>query len=454
MSTVVENLRKKHNIFTYKNFSYICKDNNLIITFSFSINPDIVFNPLITIKNVADKIKKVDKSFLDNLVFHLGLVEMLSYWKSTCAPEIFIKAGYLNQDQISWWKKLLINGMGEFFYQNKINFTGKDFISIVSSGDKIKKINPAQLDQNKYLTFIGGGKDSTVSLEVLKTLKVNQIVLSLNPTKASLETLKTGKCSDSIIVNRQIDERLLKLNQQGYLNGHTPFSAYLGFLGLISATLTGSANIVVSNERSSDEENITSLGQKINHQYSKSLEFEKIFRIYTAQYINPSFNYFSLVRPLWEIQITKIFSRYPKYFSQFKSCNRRSKQNSWCCQCPKCLSVFILLSPFLGKKTIEIFGKNLYQNLQLAPLLEKLSGLKNPKPFECVGTKEEIKIGLYLSIEQYKDRLPKLLTFAHENILKQEKELEKRTDRIMQSWGYDKFLSPEQKKIMKKIAYA
>ena len=30
---------------------------------------------------------------LDGLAFHVGLIELLSYWKTACAPEIVIKAG-------------------------------------------------------------------------------------------------------------------------------------------------------------------------------------------------------------------------------------------------------------------------------------------------------------------------------------------------------------------------
>ena len=50
----------------------------------------------------------------------LGMVELVSYWKITCSPQVVIEAGSLSEEQILWWKDLYFNGLGEFFYVNKI----------------------------------------------------------------------------------------------------------------------------------------------------------------------------------------------------------------------------------------------------------------------------------------------------------------------------------------------
>ena len=65
---------------------------------------------------------------LKNAVFHLGLIESFSYWKATASPVIEVLAGESHAtDQIRWWEDLLINGMGEFFYRNDIDFTARRF---------------------------------------------------------------------------------------------------------------------------------------------------------------------------------------------------------------------------------------------------------------------------------------------------------------------------------------
>ena len=84
--------------------------------------------PHIIIPNVSESaLKRIGEPALNNLVFHLGLAEMPSYWKAACSPEIIIEAGYLDKAQINWWRDLFLKGMGQFFYENKIDWRGKDF---------------------------------------------------------------------------------------------------------------------------------------------------------------------------------------------------------------------------------------------------------------------------------------------------------------------------------------
>jgi alkanesulfonate monooxygenase SsuD/methylene tetrahydromethanopterin reductase-like flavin-dependent oxidoreductase (luciferase family) len=59
------------------------------------------------------------------------------------------------------------------------------------------------------------------------------------------------------------------------------------------------------------------------------------------------------------------------------------------------LFVFICLAAFLEKsEVIDIFGKNLFEEKNLLPLFEELIGVRNFKPFECVGTPEEVREAL------------------------------------------------------------
>lgn len=149
----------------------------------------------------------------------------------------------------------------------------------------------------------------------------------------------------------------------------------------------------------------------INHQYSKSIAFEKDFRDYVYNYINEDINYYSFLRPLSELQIALLFSQFSAYFPVFKSCNVGSKTDIWCCNCSKCLFTFIILSPFLSPTVLKtIFSVNLFDKENLIPTLQELIGETEAKPFECVGTIEEVCIALCESIQQYKT-LPPLLHY-------------------------------------------
>lgn len=451
-----QELRKKYPKFIYQNYNYYISKKNLEICFNFKIEPNIAFKPKIIIENIdKNQIKKINKELLDNLIFHLGLIEIPSYWKLTCSQEIKIEAGYLSGSQINWWHYLIIYGLGQFFYENKINFKEKNFLKISAKPKpnyyKNFQNNISKKFKNRILIPIGGGKDSIVSLEVLKESGKNVQCFFLNPNEVSKKVIKTSKIKSPIIVRRELDEKLLKLNNQGFLNGHTPFSAYLAFLSILTAVIFDYKYIVFSNERSSNEGNLKYLGVIINHQWSKSFEFEKRFRNYYKKYLIKNVEYFSFLRPLYEIQIAQLFSKYKKYFFSFLSCNKAQKiasrtkksKNNWCCNCPKCLFIFTILYPFISeKKLIQIFGENLFENKNLLPTMQELIGEKRFKPFECVGTKKESIVAFYLSFKKYiknhkktsSNNLPALLKYFKEKIIPKYKNLEKESKKIMNAW--------------------
>ncbi len=144
----------------------------------------------------------------------------------------------------------------------------------------------------------------------------------------------------------------------------------------------------------------------MNHQWSKSFEFEKLFQQYVRRYITPDITYFSLLRPVKEIAIIKQFTNYSKYFGLFTSCNKnfqivhRKVGSLWCGKCPKCAFVFLLLAVFLSKKeVVRIFGKNLFEDQSLLTVYKELLGLVGTKPFECVGTPDECRYALYKAVQ-------------------------------------------------------
>ena len=432
-------LRKQYPVFLYKGYSYKLRGKDLAISFDFRILPDIRFAPKVVIKNVGkENLKRVGESNLSNLIFHLGLMEIPSYWKATCSPKIIVQAGGLNSTQVAWWKNLFMQGLGEFFYKNKIDFTAPNFLTIISSPQFLPRPSlgiPRLGLGNRVLVPVGGGKDSAVTLELLKKSGMEQRPFLLNPTNPQFTLIKKAGlpaqagAKNPITVFRVIDPRLLELNRQGFLNGHTPFSAYLAFLGILTASLFDFKFIAFSNERSSNEGNVKYKGKIINHQYSKSFEFEKKFREYTKKYLAKDMEYFSFLRPLYELQIAKIFAKYPKYFGVFLSCNEARKTRSgkqkptgkWCGKCSKCLFVYVILSPFIKPKTLEkIFRKNLLKDQSLAPLMDRLTGKRGFKPFECVGTPREVAAAL-----------------------------SGKTDRILRSWDSYNFIPQKLSRILK-----
>jgi hypothetical protein len=322
-----------------------------------------------------------------------------------------------------------MHGLGEFYYQNKIDFTVPDFLRIVQ-GDVAADTEEEKTDSTRDmrpsgdLVLVGGGKDSAVTLGILKESSLTIQTMVLNPTAAALDSIRIAGYKNPIVVRREMDPKLFELNKKGYLNGHTPFSAYLGFLGVTVASLYNYNAVIVSNEKSANEGNVVYRGMEINHQYSKRFQFEQSFRAYLRSFVipdlirDPSFassigfrpggrndiniDYFSFLRPLNDLQISMIFATFPDFFTTFRSCNAGSKTNSWCGQCPKCAFTYLILSPFLSAEQLRIsFGADLFRHAKIIEHIRALVGLTPVKPFECVGTRDESQLAVFLTIEKY-----------------------------------------------------
>lgn len=407
----IRQIQEKYNEFIYKDFGYKEDKQNLIIWFDFLIKPNLKFRTEIIIKNI----KKAQIKNIDNLIFHLGLIEMLNYWKLTCAPIISVEAGNLNKKQQSFLKKVIINGMGQYFYENKIDFQKPKFLKITANGNKSAfKPLDKRLNNKRILVPVGGGKDAPVTLKMFQKQKKDIGSFVLNAIKPQKDIIRIAGLKENILVERKLDNKLFELNEKGFLNGHVPFSAFLSFLSVLLAGIFDYGTVAFSWEKSANDGNIKYKGRWINHQWSKSSEFEKIMQDYVKKYLLKSMKIYSPLRKLSEIEIIKKFAGLKQYHPFFLSCNNAYKTKNaskrWCGKCPKCLFVFSALYPFMDKQElIKIFGKNLFQDKKLIPLMEQLIGKRGFKPFECVGTISESKKIIKACIEKEKNNLPIVL---------------------------------------------
>jgi len=400
-------LRQKYPVFEYNSYQIKYNERNIEVLFNFNIPGLTQFNPSWEFSYNKEKLNEENKKIFENVIFNLGMVEVISYLKATCSPNLIIKAGHLNTEQVEWFKKLYINGLGEFFYVNNLvsEMNINTFLDIkVENSQSEKNYINTNIDLQGNLIPVGGGKDSVLTLEVLKNDKDLNTCYIVNPRGASYECAKMAGYSDNSIYcpRRNLDKKIIQLNNQGFFNGHTPFSAILAFSSYASAILLGKKYIVLSNEDSANESNVE--GTNINHQYSKSIEFENDFRYYSKSYLCENGpEYFSLLRPISEWQIVKAFIKNPKYFNIFKSCNVGSKTDMWCENCPKCLYVYIMLAAFLDEQDMnKIFKTNMLDNCKLINIFNGLVYPDYDKPFECVGTKEEVRLSLNMIVNKYK----------------------------------------------------
>lgn len=384
-------LRHEFGTFTFVKQTVTRAEGKLSLAFDFNLDDRYFFHPTMEIPpQPFFDWGSIPEEQLQALAFQIGMTELVSYWKIACPKRVMVKPFALTENQKKFWKKLYYNGLGEFLYLNGISVSEADLMEIeCDSGRSFARVDIPL--EERTLVPIGGGKDSVVTLECLRSEKP-VIPLIVNPRGATLNCVKTAgyKENEIIVINRTLDPTMLRLNAEGYLNGHTPFSALLAFITVLVAFGSHARYIALSNENSANEATVP--GTNINHQYSKSIEFERDFRNYVAENLNDKIQYFSFLRPLSELQIAKLFAQFEAYHPVFRSCNVGSKTDSWCGHCPKCLFTWIILSPFLSReRLVAIFGKDLMADESLCPILEELNGTSAVKPFECVGTVEEVR---------------------------------------------------------------
>ena len=416
-----DELRSEYPEFLYKGYETSYTGDGLEVIYRYEIPGLSDFHT----RWVFPAIRKEYTPVLKALVFSLGMAEAISYYKITCPRSVKVMCGSLDEEQISWWEKLFYKGLGEFQYVNGIDVSQEELLKIswVNENAGAGENDPAGSyplhDRDSYdgiLVPIGGGKDSVVSLELLKGEKI--YTYSVNPNDTIRNVIA---CCDHAVgdlaAKRILDKRIIEFNEQGYLNGHIPFSSVVAFSCVITAYLNGIRHIALSNESSANESTVRD--SFVNHQYSKTFEFEKDFDGYIKKLTDSDIHYFSLLRPYTELKIASVFAKSRQYHKAFRSCNRGSKQGIWCCNCPKCLFVYIILSPFIPEEElIGIFGEKLLDKESLDLDFRELCGIEENKPFECVGTRREVlaclknyidKGGRSLLTDRYKETLKKII---------------------------------------------
>jgi len=399
-------MEEKATVFKFTSYKFEPDKKQISLSYEqdFLGKEPLIFTETIVLPEVPN-LENIDPKLLAKLLEGLHLAAGTSYYKFYCATKI--ETSYaLSKKEADFWNIIYKNGLGEFYFRNKLDPNKSPKFTF---DKKIKSQNFCLKKNGKCLVALSGGKDSIVATEILKEqgIDITTIFAETNVKSDFVDTVANQVGGKFLKIQRFLDWQVF---QKHKYDGHIPISAVYGFLGIFYAVLYKYSYFIVANEHSSNFGNIKYKGLLINHQWSKSSEFENIFSDYVNNFISPDVKYFSLIRPFYEIRIAELFSKYKKYFPYFSSCNKNFKLKRekmtglWCGQCPKCVFVFTLLSAFLKKEELlNIFKKNLYQDQSLLPLFKDVLGLGKIKPFDCVGTFEESKTAFIFGSSKFND---------------------------------------------------
>ncbi|HEY6278005.1 MAG TPA: hypothetical protein VIX86_16925 [Streptosporangiaceae bacterium] len=334
------------------------------------------------------------------------LLAGVSYYKTAAPPVIDLGQTPVTGAERAFLRSFYLDGLGEFAYRNDLDLSGLEFVggTAAQPGE-----GPAPGDApGRLLIPFGGGIDSIVTVELMRGRGDAALFVMSRPGDrfAAIERPAAVTGLPVVRAGREIDPQLLRSAELGFRNGHVPVTGILSAIAVMAGLLAGRDTVVMSNEWSASVATLVTGGRAVNHQYSKSADFEAGFRRVLAEALGGRVTYFSALRPFSELWVARKFAGLAQYHGTFRSCNRAfhvdpaRRLDDWCGQCDKCCFIDLILAPFLpAAELAKIFGgAEPLADPALAGRFQALLGTSaSAKPFECVGDIGECRAAAVLA---------------------------------------------------------
>jgi hypothetical protein len=370
------------------------------VTLSYGLDDTITFVEEFDLP-VVRALAPAERERVDGLLALLHWVAGVSYYKTAAPPRVSCESGEPAPATAELLEALYSEGLGEFAFTNGLNALPRPRFPRGAAPATPRELEPERLQ--RVLIPVGGGKDSAVAIEILRRTDAELALFSIGDAAPIARTVAAAGLP-WLLVRRRLDPGLGQLNRTGALNGHVPVTAIVSCVALLVAALHGFDAVAMANERSASSGNVRWDGIEVNHQFSKSLRAEALLRAAAAAAVaemptHAAPEIFSLLRPASELAIARAFARLDRYHGAFTSCNAifrtgwvgaNPRAASWCCNCPKCRFVFLVLAPFSEPAHLrEVFGVDLLADAAQYEGFALLTATGGHKPFECVGEEQE-----------------------------------------------------------------
>jgi UDP-N-acetyl-alpha-D-muramoyl-L-alanyl-L-glutamate epimerase len=333
------------------------------------------------------------------------LLSGVSYYKTAAPPVIDFGETALTGAEEAFLREFYLQGLGEFAHRNNLDLSALR-LEAKRAPDQLSA-SPTPPGPRRALIPFGGGIDSIVTVEqVRRRADVALFVVSRPADRFdAIEQPAAVTGLPVVRAEREIDPQLLRSAELGFLNGHVPVTGILSAIAVLAAVLEDRDAVVMSNEWSASVPTREHAGRPVNHQFSKSEQFEAAFRGVLAASAAPLPDYFSWLRDRTELWVGERFAALTQYHGTFRSCNkafyaeRARRFAHWCGQCDKCCFIDLILAPFLPadalRQIFAVAGEPL-DDPALAARFRSLLGA-GAKPFECVGEVTECRAAVLLA---------------------------------------------------------
>ena len=102
-------LREEYPVFVYEKYDFTLNEQGLQGVFHFHLGNKYSFRPAFFIPRKKWFLPDEEiLPYLPSLVFNIGMIELVSYWKAACPPVVEVRAGGLTKEQKAWWAEIYL----------------------------------------------------------------------------------------------------------------------------------------------------------------------------------------------------------------------------------------------------------------------------------------------------------------------------------------------------------
>ncbi len=355
-------------------------------------------------------IEKYSPEFIDNIVFHIALLEAMKF--CSLAPRIFDLDKYSSfmTPETEPLFTLLFN---KIFAQHKwenhlIRYSGPQLqYDAVDNRSDAVAIDVTKSRQTLF--SCGGGKDSLVAMKLLETIGESFAVAQYSHSVYGkfeqqqelindlVEHTGAKKQHRMIVLDDFLDSPTLSSHYKHKINTVCAPETPSGVFEMLPIMLAhGYQSLVVGHEKSADIGNFWwgDAEQEVNHQWGKSLSAEIELNAYIEHNLITNFRYYSILKPVYDLLIFQLLRKDERLIKHTQSCN---VSKPWCKRCPKCAYVWLNFYAYLdGKLVDDLFQENLLEVPELKQTFRAMAGLAEHKPFECIGEIGETQLAMWV----------------------------------------------------------
>ncbi|HEY4452502.1 MAG TPA: hypothetical protein VGN13_13015 [Solirubrobacteraceae bacterium] len=403
-------LRQRFDPAAFQSFRFTSRelDAHGHVTLRYALDDEVVFVEELDLP-VTGELADRELERADGLLSLLHWVAGVSYYKTAAPAQVLCEGGAPSPAVAALLEALYSEGLGEFAYTNALaelprprfprtavraRGAGSGRDADESPAEHADSAALAAGSPRRILVPVGGGKDSAVALEIVRRSGAQTALFSIGDARPIARTVAVAGLPH-LLVRRRLDPCIAALNESGALNGHVPITAIVSCVAALTAALNGFESVAMANERSASAGNLSWQGIDVNHQFSKGLRAERLLTAALAE-LDAGVGCFSILRPASELAIARAFARLEPYHGAFTSCNKIFRLDpalraaAWCCDCPKCRFVYLVLAPFSSPEHLRaVFGADLLADELQFDGFALLTATGGHKPFECVGEEQE-----------------------------------------------------------------